>query len=651
MNGCILTEITDLFAQLALNLKTLDPTVNNEAVNLYVSDLNTSLNLGELEDESSSGSRVRVLDTALSLMCFKAPQVYDTVITYLVNTLVTVLSSSIACKPLKLQNTEYMHVGSEISRSDCAQLIEFCTDILQKLEGHGTSYQPLLYGLVKAAVSASCFHYGPGVVPILDTNSLERGKPAVSKLLGHLPSDFLLKDEEVPLRLLFWYLDPLILKNDMSNILKEAIDRPFMCLETAFLERMEWRSMLICLVFSPAMFVETRALLHRWFLMTGLASILELEIKLVLSLLDVISRPMRWGLSMEVGLKLPSSYAYFAHNHYLLRTLEGPIFCKNLPHIVDITNKMAQHSQSLDHKSPWATAMNFPNWFYLASSLLFRGKSIRDNAAIDEQPSAIEPVYITAAARYIVWIVDPTSKSHQELLIGCLNKASESWVLKKCTGKHFKQHKSVSWKKLKKPKTDDGKEDYALVEPWLEEFQEMYINYLRKINHSSSPGITSQQNVLLRRVPLGILIGYSQEIDEDGFKLLLHYAATGKLWNSQGLETSSKHFVNYYNNNEAVAGARLVFDLTDIVDGMSGSLFETEESGVTFVCSLKLKTGGYLLDCVKRLLEIEKGDMTFMLRDLYTRLGQWMLMGENVFARAKDFLEVIDALSHRLSFL
>ena len=66
-----LPEITDLFARLASNLETLNPTATNEdqeAIDLSISHLNQSLNL---EDSS----RVRVLDTALSLMCFRAPQV------------------------------------------------------------------------------------------------------------------------------------------------------------------------------------------------------------------------------------------------------------------------------------------------------------------------------------------------------------------------------------------------------------------------------------------------------------------------------------------------------------------------------------------------------------------------------------------------
>lgn len=60
----------------------------------------------------------------------------------------------------------------------------------------------------------------------------------------------------------------MLLKNDICQILQEATERPFLCLEKEFYERTDWHSVLICLVLSPAMFIETRALLHNWFLLT-----------------------------------------------------------------------------------------------------------------------------------------------------------------------------------------------------------------------------------------------------------------------------------------------------------------------------------------------------------------------------------------------
>lgn len=69
-------------------------------------------------------------------------------------------------------------------------------------------------------------------------------------------------------RLASWFLDPPTLKHDIENILHESMERPFLCLYKEFHERMDWRSTIKCLVLSPIMFIETRALLHRWFLLT-----------------------------------------------------------------------------------------------------------------------------------------------------------------------------------------------------------------------------------------------------------------------------------------------------------------------------------------------------------------------------------------------
>lgn len=69
-------------------------------------------------------------------------------------------------------------------------------------------------------------------------------------------------------RLLFWHLDPLILKDDISKILQDSMQRPFLCLYEEFVKRKDWHSILICLVLSPIMFIEVTALLNNWFLMT-----------------------------------------------------------------------------------------------------------------------------------------------------------------------------------------------------------------------------------------------------------------------------------------------------------------------------------------------------------------------------------------------
>lgn len=71
----------------------------------------------------------------------------------------------------------------------------------------------------------------------------------------------------------------------------------------------------------------------------GLASVLELLIQLVAVVLDVVSRPMFWDISLEVGAKLQFSNAYFPYNQRLLRILTGPLSYEGLLQLVHETNE------------------------------------------------------------------------------------------------------------------------------------------------------------------------------------------------------------------------------------------------------------------------------------------------------------------------
>ncbi|KAK3009698.1 hypothetical protein RJ639_014804 [Escallonia herrerae] len=596
-------------------------------------------------------------------MCFTAPQVFESSIEYLVKTIVTVLSSSVKCDVMRLGGEEILQVGGLIPSRDCVGVMEACADILGKLYGHGKLSCSLLYAVTRVAFSASCFQHASRSAPVLDVMSIGGWSPALSKLFFHFPKEICFENQEKPLRLLFWYLDPLILKHDLSQILQEAIKRPLLCVNMELYEKVEWRSMIICLVLSPAMFIETRALLHNWFLATGMASVLQLQIQLTSLVLDVISRPMWWGISAEVGLKLPFSHAYFPYNQKILRVLAGALSCGGLSQLVHSISK--------------AMAMNFPDWFYFASGLLFSEKtaqnSLHSNCTFGaaETESHFEGPPCSAAARYIAWILNPIGESHQDLLADCLNKISGSLVLKQ-----FDKNKKapVSYKKkLKKPKfhneDDTALEEYGCqtIRLWLEEFQDVYNRYCNGIVNSSascksrtSSGFALQQNVLFRRISLGILIGYSNYVGEEGCELLLHYAATGTILDSPdaqnpGLKhrnrdsdwqedsiTSNKNF----SRKEAMAGACLVFDFVDVTESMSSTLFESEECAVDFICRVKLRAGKYLVKRVKQLiqLKIDEDDGDLVSRDLYSRLVRWKHQGQDVLQGYKDLDDAIDAL-------
>ncbi|KAM7512978.1 hypothetical protein LguiB_011853 [Lonicera macranthoides] len=663
-----LPEIKYLFSRLATSLQTLDPTARNEDKNhdLLISNLNKSLNLGE--------PRVRVLDTTLSLMCFTAPQVFDSFTEYLVKTIVTVLSSTINCKVLRIGRYEVLQIGSLISSYDCADIIEVCADVLVKLEGHGGSEEVigdgfcnfegtlsrlLLYAVVRVVASTSHYRRVLQLTPLIDVKSINTRGPTLSKLLRHLPKEISLKSQEVPLGLLFWYLDPLILKDDVSQILQEAIGRPFLCLNNELYERIEWRSVIICLVISPAMFIETRALLHNWFLATGLASVLEIQTELVSLVLDVISRPMRWGLSAELGSKLPFSHAYFPYNHQLLRTLAGPLSPEGFLHLLDSINmsfplarrrfgpalNQAERKISLiDSKSIWSMVINFPDWFCYASVLLF--------SDIFHFKCAFGPVETdqSAAARYIAWVLNPINESLQGLLADSLKKISNSYLLEKFDPN--KNSKVIFKKKLKKPKEDRQLDGCETIRIWLKDFQEMYIKYYNRIYEKPNTfnGFGIKRNVLFRRIPLGIVIGFCEHVDEEGCEVLLHYTATGTIFQSKCESTT---WAINCNRKEAVEGACIVFNLTDVAERMADSIFDSEESGVDFICRIKLRVGKYLIKCLKKLLKliIDQDDEFVMLRDLHNRLLRWKHQGKDVFMGNKDMDDANYAMRSMLSSL
>lgn len=82
-------EITCLFSLLASQIEAGDTELNknnnqSEEIDVLITSLNQSLNLGEI-------SRVRVLDTALSLMCFTPSQVYRKPLTANIKTLIEVI--------------------------------------------------------------------------------------------------------------------------------------------------------------------------------------------------------------------------------------------------------------------------------------------------------------------------------------------------------------------------------------------------------------------------------------------------------------------------------------------------------------------------------------------------------------------------------
>ncbi|KAI9192442.1 hypothetical protein LWI28_022967 [Acer negundo] len=593
-----LQEIIDLFSRLASHLQTLNRTSSiqgqegddeDEAINLSISKLNHSLNLCD-------DSRVRVLDTALSLMCFEAPKVFDSVIDFSVKTIVSVLSSSIACRALRFQNEQFLLVGSSISRHGCVELIDACNVVLEKLEERGVPTHLLSRACVRVAVSASRYRFSYPFMRFLDVKPSDGRSTALTKLLCHLPREFSIENHEIPLR--------------------------------------------------------------------GLASILEFLIGLVSVILDIISSPSWWGIPLELGSNLPFSNAYFPYNNRLMRILSGPLSSEGFLSLVHATSKP---QSTIDHKSSWALAICFPDWFYFASVLLFSKKNFQENFhskyTLGAPKIGMQDVEVSvAAAKYISWILSPMSKSKQELLVDLLTKISKAWTIKQLGS--GEKHKDAEYRnKPKKPKFHDNE----TIGLWLKDFQSLYVHFcIKSLNDpasyeaKTSHGLSVQQNVLFRRIPLGILVGFPDCINREECELLLHYAATGKInqlgeTRGAGLKHGKfkKDSVTWpveYSQKEAVAGARLVFSLTDVAESMSASLCETEERGVDFICEMKVKAGKYLIKCIERLIQLNTDeDGIQILMDISDRLMHWKHQGQEIAQVDEDLGNAINGLSKKLS--
>ncbi|KAK4368696.1 hypothetical protein RND71_012488 [Anisodus tanguticus] len=488
------------------------------------------------------------------LLCAStSSQVLNCTIEYLVKTIATVLSSSIECKVLRTADVEVLQIGGLTSGQDCSRIVESCAAVLQKLEEFQYLSPMVLYAVVRVAVLVSRVHYSLKLPPMLDLRSTDGRHSALLKLL-HCPKEYSIESGNIPLRLLSWQLDHMLLKYDISQILQEVIKKPFLCLEMEFHERKEWRSVVISLVLSPVMFTEIRSLLHNWFLLTGLASILELHVKL-----------------------------FLVHE-----------VCKPF----DAFSKKAMNIAEVNQSSIWATTITFPSWFIFASILLFSRKSLWDkycstciNGAGNLNNSQdVKAPFLATAEKFIAWSLNPTGGSHLELLVDYLTKISKSWTIKKfvsdegnettlCRNKEVRGF--MSFKKESVNILDSNCQALAF---WLIEFQNMYIGHSNKVNESSTPyeeripGVSVQKNI-------GQPGTKNRKTNHERQKDLIAWAET-------------------YTRKEATAGARIVFDITDVAESMSASMFETEECGLNFVCDMKLKVGKYLFKCVKRLLQL-----------------------------------------------
>lgn len=307
--------------------------------------------------------------------------------------------------------------------------------------------------------------------------------------------------------------------------------------------------------------------------------------------------------------------------------------------------------------------MNFPGWLSFASMMLFSSDRLRDNFYPGSIPGSDKHCVIycqevacpAGAAKFIAWILNPMSDSNQHLVDYLIN-VSDLWTLRYSSPDKYKMaHKETRRLKLHdKDGIASNEVDSWIISLWLKEFKGLCVKYFgAKVGYSGS----SPQEYLLRRIPLGTLLSCPNHLNGAACSLLLHYAATGiipefsgkQFQKRQNHESSwdSETWIEQCTKAEAVAGCRTVFDITDIAESIYHSLFETEEEGTNFVCRVKLKACSYLLNCIRRLLQIKLDDEDGfqMQRDLLSRVLRWRNQVKDVFRNNKDLDCVCDALN------
>ncbi|XP_066372072.1 uncharacterized protein [Miscanthus floridulus] len=492
-----------------------------------------------------------------------------------------------------------------------------------------------------------------------------------AELINHTSNHVLPSDHSIPLRLLLWHLDPSIIRHDLSAMLQEVIRRPLLCLRKELYNRMEWRIIIICLVCSPTIFMEMRSLLHFWFLATGLGSVLELHNALVSSALDILLKPMSWGISIELGQRFPFSHAYFpSQQSDLLAILTGPLSCKVFLDLVsyisalvhfDSTRTRCSSQKNLQlqpskglvkYNSAWYMIINFPVWFSFATALLFHREGSQDylSETLSKEITAesISDVsLVQRAAFYLSWVLCPSNDDQCEVLSNNILEISHSWARnnKKC----LSYQSTVNHRRKLRIPTAANSEEFHVpintVSSLVKEFDDRCVKCCRT---TAFPQVQvgkvsdlhpSYFNLLHQWIPLGVLLVSSSCVNEQNCDILLRYTSTGQVLGSNEAQIKTKDHASNDGflgscigtaERWALIGAYHIFGWLDVAEDMSSLIFDCEDRCCCFVSQLRNKTGPYLLKCVKSLFKVlEQGnqDKDFVI-DLHNRLLNWNKNGQ-----------------------
>ncbi|AQL02116.1 hypothetical protein ZEAMMB73_Zm00001d045353 [Zea mays] len=581
-------------------------------------------------DGAAASSGTGVLDAALSLMCFDPLEVNSARVNCLVRTLVSVLSASVSCcvvRPDGDAAEEMLCVGSSVSPLDCRELLRSCAALVEKLGDCGDrrhSYD-LLYAVVKTILLSP--HYqclSPLPYYKEEEERVSHMGTIAAELINHSSDHILPSDHSIP---------P---SRNMETV--PLIPKTASCKISLFI----------------------------LYLCRGLGSVLELNNALVSSALDILLKPMSWGISIELGQRFPFSHAYFpSQQSDLLAILTGPLSYKGFLDLVSYIsalvhldntrtrcssqkNLQLQPSKGLvKYNSAWYMIISFPIWFSYATALLFHREGSQDylSETLSKEITAesISDVsLVQRAAFYLSWLLCPYNHDQREMLSNNILEISHSWARnnKKCVSY---QSTVNNRRKLRIPTAADSEKFHVPVNTISSLVKEFDDRCVKCCSPTAFPqaqvGNLSDLhplyfNLLHQWIPLGVLLVSPSCVNEQNCDILLRYTSTGQVLESNGARVKTKDDATNDGflgscigtaERWALTGAYLIFGWLDVVEDMAPLIFDCEDKCHSFVSQLRNKTGPYLLKCVKSLfktLEQPNQDKDFVI-DLHNRLLNW----------------------------
>jgi hypothetical protein len=314
---------------------------------------------------------------------------------------------------------------------------------------------------------------------------------------------------------------------------------------------------------------------------------------------------------------------------------------------------------------------NFPIWFSFATALLFHQNGsqgyLSEILSREKTAESISDISLAQrAAFYLSWVLCPSNVDERQILANNMVNLSHAWARNNKRRPSYAYHTSTvnHRRKLRIPTAEVTGKLYASTNPvssLIEEFDDHCVKFsnitaVSQVQDEDTSDIPlACPNFLHLQIPLGVLLVSSSCISEQECNVILHYTNTGLVLESKEVQEKMKDHFGHdgfsstyrgFNERRALSGAYLIFGWLDIIDDMSGAIFESEDTCRHFVSELRTRMCPYLLKCVNLLLNQAGQDKDFII-DLRDRLLNWSNKGQS-FDGCEAFKDVILQINRKV---